>query len=222
MQKPKWPPDTHIKCLLDDFSIDELVGAIKSKVQENGGSIQRPDALMEAARVREEEDYLRDRDQLMRDYRWIGGIKQPIAQTVADLTKLVADVNANHKFNIAIGPGQMGITIIRSGYVSLAIGYQQPIANYVGDSGATECHLWIAEYSGLLGMIGEGTWYVDHPKRLKLHKFKVDVGRDRGLLWRVDRKKEYIQASGLADYILRIFLDLISRANQGKVEKPHI
>jgi hypothetical protein len=151
------------RCLLDDFSIDELVGAIKSKVQENGGSIQRPDALMEAARVREEEDYLRDRDQLMRDYRWIGGIKQPIAQTVADLTKLVADVNANDKFNIAIGPGQMGITIIRSGYVSLAIGYQQPIANYVGDSGATECHLWIAEYSGLLGMIGEGTWYVDHP-----------------------------------------------------------
>jgi hypothetical protein len=48
------------------------------------------------------------------------------------------------------------------------------------------------------------------------------VGQDRGLLWRLDGKKEHIEPSQLADYILRLFLDLIARANQGKVEKPHL
>jgi hypothetical protein len=32
--KPDWLPDTHIRCVLGDFTIDQLVGAIKSKVQE--------------------------------------------------------------------------------------------------------------------------------------------------------------------------------------------
>ena len=32
--KPDWLPDTHIRCVLGDFTIDQLVGAIKNKVQE--------------------------------------------------------------------------------------------------------------------------------------------------------------------------------------------
>ena len=39
--KPDWLPDTHIRCALGDFTTDQLVGAIKSKVQELGGVIQR-------------------------------------------------------------------------------------------------------------------------------------------------------------------------------------
>ena len=116
----------------------------------------------------------------------------------------------------------MGLTVIRSGYVSLGLNWQQPIANYVGDSGAHECHLWAAEFSGLLALHGENRWYVEQPQRLKLHKFKVDVGHDRGLLWRIDGKKEHIQPSQLADHILQIFLNLISRANQGKIEPPRL
>ncbi len=32
--KPDWLPDTHIRCVLGDFTVDQLVGAIKNKVQE--------------------------------------------------------------------------------------------------------------------------------------------------------------------------------------------
>jgi hypothetical protein len=63
---------------------------------------------------------------------------------------------------------------------------------------------------------------VGQPKKLEQHKFKVDVARDSGPMWRVSGKTECVLPSELADYILRLFLDLVDRANQGKVEKPHL
>src|SRR5713101_5191272 len=39
--KPNWLPDTHIRCILGDFTLEQVIGAIKNKVQENGGTIRR-------------------------------------------------------------------------------------------------------------------------------------------------------------------------------------
>jgi hypothetical protein len=220
-KKPDWLPDTHIRCVLGDFTIDEVVGAIKNKVQENGGTIRRVDALTEAARVHDEASYLADRDRLMRDAQWIGELQRSIGETVGELERLVARVNKDSHLNITVGSGQIGMmTILRSGYVSLAIGWQQPIANYVGDNNPYFCHLWVAEYSGAVPMKGEVGWHLEQPKKLKQYDFKVDVAQDRTLLWRLG--KEYISPHDLADRTLRIFLDLVSRKNQGKIAAPRI
>jgi hypothetical protein len=63
----------------------------------------------------------------------------------------------------------------------------------------------------MLPLGGENRWYVEQPKRLSHRKFKVDVARDRGQIWRV---------SGKDEYIMRLFLDLLDRANRGKIERP--
>ena len=63
---PKWLPGTHIRFSAEDYTIDQLVGAIKVRVQEQGGSIVQPDAMAEAKRVRREATYLADRESLMR------------------------------------------------------------------------------------------------------------------------------------------------------------
>ncbi len=219
---PKWVPPTHIRFSFEDYSLNQLVGAIKLRVQEQGGVIKPLDAIGRAQAVKREADYLADRDRLMRDGAWIGQLQASISETITEIGRLVSEVNAAHKLEIAFGAGAMSMAILRSGYVSMSIGWQQPIFNYVGDHDAHECHLWAAEYSGTLALANENRWYIDQPKMLKRHKFKVDVGQDRGLLWRIDGKEEYIQPSQLADYILRLFLDLVARANQGKVEKPRL
>ena len=122
-----------------------------------------------------------------------------------------------------VAPGSYGLTIIRSGYVSMAVGWQQPIANYVGDSDPHECHfVGCGIFSGTLPIHGESLWYVNQPKKLMQHIFKVDVARDRGPMWRVGGKSECVLPFELADYIMRLFLDLVDRANQGKVEKPYL
>jgi hypothetical protein len=67
-QKPLWLPDTHIRCVLGDFTLDQLVGAIKLRVQERGGQVvkasplelanppdkaQRPDAISQKLEPKE-------------------------------------------------------------------------------------------------------------------------------------------------------------------------
>jgi hypothetical protein len=104
----------------------------------------------------------------------------------------------------------------------MGIGWQQPIMNYVGDDREHECHLWAAEFSGSLALPGENRWYVEQPKKLTSHKFKVELAQDRSLIWKADREKEYLPPSELADHIVRLFLNLLSRANQGKIDPPHM
>jgi hypothetical protein len=220
-KKPTWLPDTHIRCILGDFTLDEVAGAIKSKVQENGGLIQKADARSEAFRVKQEADYYADRDRLMRDHQWIGDLHRTIAQAIEEMGRIVSELNETQKLNIVFGSKQHTATM-RTGFVSVVVGYQQPITNCVGDQGSTECHVWVSEHSGHMPLPGERLWYVEGPKRLKLHKLKVDVGQDRTPVFRAHGTEEVIRASELADYVVRIFLDLVSRANRGKVEPPHL
>jgi hypothetical protein len=56
---PKWLPQPYVRFNLEDYGIEQLVGAIKSKVQANGGTIERPDAMAEAKRVQAEAAYLK-------------------------------------------------------------------------------------------------------------------------------------------------------------------
>jgi hypothetical protein len=220
--KPEWLPNTHIRCVLGDFTIDQLVGAIKNKVQERGGSIRRADAKTEAFRVKQEAEYIADRGRLMRDGAWIAQVQTSVSGTIAEIGRTVSDLNASHQFQIGFGTLPTHVTVLRSGYVSMGIGWQQPITNYVGDDKQHECHLWAAEFSGLLALPGENRWYVEQPRKLKNHKFKVEVTQDRGLIWRVEGQKELVPQPELADYIVRLFLDLMSRANQGKIEPPRL
>jgi hypothetical protein len=218
---PKWLPGTHIRFSFEDYGINQLVGAIKLRVQEEGGVINPIDALGKAQAVKREADYLADRDRLMRDGHWIGELDQTIQATMAEVGRLVSDVNTKHGLNIEFGI-RGRVTVLRAGYVSIGIGWQQPIVNYVGDDGPNECHLWVAEFSGLLNLANENRWYIEQPRKLMTHKFKVDVGQDRRPVWRLAGKKEDVTESQLADHIVRVLLDLVSRANQGKVERPRL
>ena len=55
-----------------------------------------------------------------------------------------------------------------------------------------------------------------------LREYYVEVAHDRTLLWVENGKKERIHPSQLADRLMRLFFDLISRANLGKIAKPSI
>jgi hypothetical protein len=75
--------------------------------------------------------------------------------------------------------------------------------------------LSVAEFSGALPLPGE---FVMHdPRVLKERRIKVGVTENRELVWLGE--KEQIEPERLADRILMILMDLISRANQGRVER---
>ena len=74
------------------------------------------------------------------------------------------------------------------------------------------------EFSGSLLLPGEKGLVMHELHPLKEHRIKVDVTGNRKLVW-LDGK-EQIEPESLADHIVMILMDLISRANQGKVERP--
>src|SRR5215467_2147832 len=130
--KPDWLPDTHIRCVLGDFTIEQLVGAIKNKVQELGGVIHRPDAMSEAVRVKREAEYIEDRDAMMRDRAWIEGtVYRSLRETFKEVEALVTQANKSG-FTIVCGANGHQNCVMRSGFVSLSCGWRQPIFNNAG------------------------------------------------------------------------------------------
>lgn len=213
---PKWLPSTHVRFSLEDYGIDQLAGAIKSQVQRLGGKIQKPDALSRGRQVKAEQDFLRDRDAMMRDTSWITGAVHPaIRQTMQDVAGLIAQLNSESQFAIEVGVFDRQGTM-RSNNVSLGMGWKQPIANLLADYDGNECYLRVAEFHGNLALPGERVWWVEQPRKLKEHKFKVDVSAARGLVWKEVGKNEVIEPDKLADRLVHIFLNLLSRANSGK------
>ncbi len=157
------------------------------------------------ARIQREANFLADREALMRDRRWIEGtVHTNIKQSLQDIIDLMKKANADHGFNI-VGKADGTVCVMRSGFVSLGVGWRQPIFNRVEDDQAGECFLRASEFSGTLILPGEKVWVMHRPTELKRHKFKVDVSQTRELIWKKSGKKAVIAAPMLADHIMRIF-----------------
>ena len=134
----------------------------------------------------------------------------------------MAQANKEHRFTIVCGADGYQKCIMRSGFVSLGCGWKQPISNNVGsDPQHGDCYLRVAEFSGTLLLPRERGLVMHEPRVLKEHRIKVGVSENRELVW-LDGKEQQIEAERLADHIVMILMDLISRANQGKVERPSL
>jgi hypothetical protein len=165
---PKWLPRTNVRFSLEDYGIDGLAGAVKAQVQRLGGKIQRPDALARAKRVKADQDYLRDREAMMRDTQWITGTVLPgVRKTLQEVIRLTQDVNAQSQLSIQSRASNQQ-AVIRANQVSLSMDWKQPIGNLVADYRGDECHLRAAEYRGNVLLPGENAWYIEPPRLLRV------------------------------------------------------
>jgi hypothetical protein len=159
---------------------------------------------------------------LMRDRRWIESVVHAnIKQSLQDVVALMQKANADHGFEI-VGNADGTVCVMRSGGVSLGVRWHQPIFNRVEDDRGDECFLRASEFSGTVILPGERAWVMETPNELKRHKFKVDVSETRELVWKESGTKNVIAAPALADHLMRIFLDLLSRANRGKIPRKEM
>lgn len=217
---PKWLPTTHVRFSLENYPIEQLAGAIKMRVQQQGGSFSPLDAAGVAKRVKAQAEYYADRDALMSSESWIREVVHPsLRQTMEEVVRIASDINSTNGLQIASGANDK-TCVMRSGFVSLRVYWRQPITNRVSDYESYKCQLEVSEFSGTVLLPMERGFVLHKPKFLKEHCFKVEVAQDRSLVWIEDGKIGQIPASQLADRIVKIFLDLVSRANRGEVERP--
>jgi hypothetical protein len=213
---PKWVPRTHIRFAMKDYGIDQLVGAIKMRVQEAGGTIRKLDAMAEAQRVATESRYLAERKAMLTDGRWVAQCLGPaIGEVLHLIVAKVAEVREATGIPIEAASGA-GHVVMTDRRISVAAGWTQ---KYFGNV-EQEAYFWVREFSGPIALPGERLMYVHEPKLLREHRFTVDISVTRELCWA--KGKERISADDFPDRIIKILLDLVLRANQGKVEMPPI
>jgi hypothetical protein len=155
----------------------------------------------------------------MRDRAWIENtVHAPLRQTMQQLVELAQAVTREHDLHVECRSHDR-TCVLRSGFVSMGVSWQQPIFTYVGKDDHSDCFLRADEFSGFVRLPQESGWFTGKPRLLKERRFRVDVALDRTLVWVEQGKTERLAPAQLADRIMRIFLDLVSRANRGKVER---
>ena len=186
---PTWLPETHVRFAFEEYGFEQLVGAIKLRVQEAGGSLSPPDALSEAKRVQREAEFIKDRDWLMRDRAWIEKtVHSALRQTMQQLYGLAEAAKCEHNLNVECAVHDM-TCVLRSGFVSMGMSWKQPIYNFVGRDAHSDCFVWVKEFSGFVKLPQERGFYIHEPRLLTERRFRVDLALDRTLVW-VEESRE--------------------------------
>jgi hypothetical protein len=209
---PTWLPDTCVRFNLDDYGIDQAVGAIKARVQSVGGVIERPSAMADALRVQREQQLLADRDRLFRERKWIEGTVLPtVATLLATIDRIGKKVQKGSGINFCSGANERRC-VLTNDRVSLHVAWRQEFVNTINNADITA-----TEFHGDLPLPGEHS-IGSPPPKLKQHRFRPELTITRDLCW-VDEAKtnELLSTNDLADKCVRIFLDLVGRANRGDI-----
>jgi hypothetical protein len=187
-------------------------------VQEQGGTIEPPNALVRAARVQREGEFLAERTRLFSDRAWIEQVVHAsIRHAVAEAADLVREGGKDMQPIIRAG-SQDRKCVLSDERVSVAAFWQQGIFNSV----AREAFFIIREFSGAVAVPGVGLQYMFTPKVLKDHTFTVEVNAALELVWNEVGGTGQLSTDDLAHRIAMIFFDLIAKANRGEIEMPFI
>jgi hypothetical protein len=215
-KKPDWLPDTHIRCILGDFTLEQVIGAIKLRVQELGGSLEKPSALETAKRLWEEELLRQDEKRFFRDHPFINDtarndIEKLMQQIMAEAEKISTETGLQFRWgHEREHSGFRGV--IRYGRVSIEIWWKQFYTNVIEDV-ALEC----TEYNGPALLRREGMAF-DKPTKLAQKKFHPALNSARELRWRDASKPEQLLANeDVVQKVIEQFLTLVDRLNRGEI-----
>ncbi len=214
---PNWLPNTHVRFNFEEYGIEQAVGAIKARVQETGGTIAVPDAKSDALRVHQEAQFFADRERLFRDQQWIMDNILPAVQDVfTTINSLSVEVRSETGITFQSGANQ-GQCVLRNSRVSLHIGWRQPYINVV-----TENAFMIAtEFNAQIGLPDERLVFWREPPVLARHRFKPALSLTREAYWAAeDNPADLLSSHELADKCVRLFLNLVGRANRGEIQRP--
>lgn len=215
---PIWLPNTHVRYNFEDYGIEQAVGAIKARVQEVGGAIERPTAKADAVRVHQEAQFLADRERLFRDQRWITENVVPAAREVFEtMNRISEEVRSEAGMNFRSG-ANAGQCVLTNNRVSLHAGWRQPYINVVSD----DAYIIVTEFNAQIALPGERPlMYWREPVELARYRFKPALSLSREPCWAAeDNPVELLSPQDLADKCVRLFLDLLGRWNRGEIRPP--
>lgn len=219
---PKWLPRTHVRLNYGDFSLDQAVGAIKARVQEQGGRFV-PMTPTKRAQILQAEDAYRSAKSRVSSDEGLSAIFANIKQLFSEIARQCSELPSGGRLSIETEidlrerSAQQAI-VIRNQDVGMIVAWQQPYTNSLQSSG-----LYIREYNSPLLFTSELSrrMYLRQPEQIKETKYDPELSRSRELGWSATRDQvAFISTQALAEKCVIEFLDLIERFNAGKIKRP--
>lgn len=217
---PVWLPTNHVRFNYADFGLDQAVGAIKARVQENGGQYL-PLTPKKCAEIFEAEEQFRRDKSRMNSEEGLKVIFNRVVELFRHIEKQCTEVNEQGSLQIRYRANirereQTQVCTMTDGQVSLSVAWFQRYSNTLDNSS-----LVVREYSGGLTLPGESPYvYITQPRQLCETKYSPDLSLAREYGWRQADASEFLSSVALAEQCVIRFVDLASRYARGEVEDP--
>jgi hypothetical protein len=212
---PVWLPQTHIRFDLDRYGADQAVGAIKLRVQDEGGTIGKPSPVALAKRVEREGQLYEDQNRLFRDQQWIQkSAHGTIFELFTKLKESLQQIRSETSLQIEAVSDRLRC-ILRYPAVSVDITWTQHYANVIDD-----VTLKATEYSAKIYLPQEQMMYLNYPLPIgeKVYRPKLNFARE--LCWEDEAKPgEIFSNDDVAAAIMSQFLNLVDRERTGKLTR---
>lgn len=206
---PSWLPRNLVRFNYAEFGIDQAAGAIKARVQENGGTLKPSSALKRAEMLRNDELFRQQRAAMSTP----AGSQQMHA-TVIELfaaietrcleisSKGYLPIRCSKEINARSAAQSCYIT---DGRVGMTITWDQPFSNSLSKSG-----LFVRQFQGGLILHGELGMrvYIEPPRQVDEKKYSADLSRAGEHGWTEEDGSEFLTASVLSERCVIELLDL--------------
>jgi hypothetical protein len=214
---PAWLPTNCISLDYAHYGLEQAVGAIKARVQDNGGIIATLTALRRAGLFQQDGKYLEERRQIS-SYDGMAVVAAKVVELNHEIERLCSEILATGAIQIRVG-SNAGRCVLTDNRVSLVVGWRQQYTNTIDG-----CSLKVLEYNAQMALPNERRMFFgEGPRQLREITFMPELSRAREYGWvQQGEPSQFLSSTALADRCVTQFLDLAARPDRGEVDPPSI
>lgn len=215
---PTWLPETHIRFNFSDFTLDQAVGAIKMRVQEQGGRFQPLTPARMAELLKIEKKFQWDKEQ-MSSFEGTAKILVKVKELFEEIciqcdeANTAGNLQIRYSTNVEEGNVEQVCTLC-IGRVSLVIFWYQPLENSI-----EKASLGAREFNECM-LLPPNHVHFQTPEIIGEKRFSPDLSPAREYGWQLMQGTGgFVSSKELASKCVLQFLNLIDRDAKGQIRR---
>lgn len=211
---PDWLPHNHMRFDLGEYTLDQVVGAIKLRVSEQGGHYEPMTPQKQAQIMKGEQEYLWERAGIL-SIDNLPKIKTELHRLFSTIEEGCLTIQNDGTLDIECEVNGGDACILRCEQVGMILRWNQPYGNVLQKS-----MLFVESYRGHLRFNRDPDMRVHYhpPDLLERLKYDPDLSRAREFGWKLSEDStEFVPSETVAQNSLMEFLKLVEKGRAGTI-----
>ena len=210
---PKWFPQTQLWLDFDVYGLEQIVGAIKARLQERGATVRIETAIERLKRGEQRAQRTRELRDRLQSHEGIGAARRELLAIQEELASLAAATVAAAAIPLREGH-DLNRSVLTDGTASVGLYWQQEASNTL--EGAL---LTVGVVTGRLLVPGERD-LVRRQHEVDRISFQFDLTAEHGWCWKSERTGERLNSAQLAEWVLARYAETRERLRSGELQSP--